>query len=47
MPIQVLAHAGSFTWNTTSFAKGNYTIDAYAPPVPNEMDTTDNTSLTA
>jgi hypothetical protein len=29
-------------WNTTGFAKGNYTISAYATPVPNEIDTSDN-----
>jgi hypothetical protein len=33
----------TFTWNTTSFAKGNYTIWAYAWPVPGETDTADNT----
>jgi hypothetical protein len=33
----------TFTWNTTGFAKGNYTISAYAWPVPSETDTTDNT----
>jgi len=33
----------TFTWNTAGFAKGNYTITAYATPVPNETDTTDNT----
>jgi parallel beta-helix repeat protein len=33
----------TFTWNTTGFAKGNYTIWAYAWPVPGETDTTDNT----
>ena len=32
----------TFTWNTTGFAKGNYTIWAYAWPVQNETDTTDN-----
>ena len=32
-----------FTWNTTGFAKGNYTISAYAIPVLGETDTTDNT----
>jgi hypothetical protein len=31
------------TWNTTGFAKGNYTISAYAWPVPGETDTEDNT----
>jgi hypothetical protein len=29
-------------WNTTGFAYGNYTISAYAPPVPGEADTTNN-----
>jgi hypothetical protein len=29
-------------WNTTGFAKGNYTVSAYAWPVPNETDTSDN-----
>jgi len=33
----------TFTWNTTGFAKGNYTISAQAIPVPGETDTTDNT----
>jgi hypothetical protein len=33
----------TFTWNTTGFAKGNYTIWAYAKPVPGETDTEDNT----
>jgi len=32
----------TLTWNTTGFAKGNYTIKAYAIPVPGETDTTDN-----
>ena len=32
-----------FTWNTTSFAKGNCTVRAYIPPVPGETDITDNT----
>jgi PKD repeat protein len=32
----------TFTWNTTGFAKGNYTITAYAWPVPGETDTDDN-----
>lgn len=31
-----------FTWNTTGFAKGNYTISAYAWPVPGEIDTSNN-----
>jgi len=30
------------TWNTTGFAKGNYTISAYATPVQGETDTADN-----
>jgi len=33
----------TFTWNTSGFVKGNYTISAYATPVPSETDTTDNT----
>ncbi|MGA2768862.1 MAG: S8 family serine peptidase [Candidatus Bathyarchaeia archaeon] len=30
------------TWNTTGFAYGNYTINAYASPVQGENDTTNN-----
>jgi hypothetical protein len=30
-------------WNTTVFVYGNYTITAYAVPVPGETNTTDNT----
>jgi hypothetical protein len=33
----------TFTWNTTDFAYDNYTISAYAEPVLNETDTTNNT----
>jgi thermitase len=33
----------TFTWGTTGFAKGNYTIWAYAWPVPGETDIEDNT----
>ena len=34
----------TFTWNTTGFAaEGQYTISAYAWPVPGETDTADNT----
>jgi len=32
-----------FSWNTTGFAKGNYTITAEATQLPGETDTTDNT----
>jgi hypothetical protein len=32
-----------FSWNTTSFVEGNYTLTAYAWPVPNETHTSDNT----
>jgi parallel beta-helix repeat protein len=32
-----------FTWNTTGFSKGNYTISARAEPVQGETDTSDNT----
>ena len=31
-----------FVWNTTGFAYGNYTLSAYAPPVPGETDISDN-----
>jgi hypothetical protein len=37
--------AVTFTWNTTGFAKGNYTIWAYAWPVPGETYTADNTFI--
>lgn len=33
----------TFTWNSTGVAKGNYTMSAYATPVPGETETTDNT----
>jgi len=32
----------TFTWDTSGFAKGNYTISAYAWPVSGETDTADN-----
>jgi hypothetical protein len=32
----------TFTWNTTGFAKGNYTISAYAWPVAGETNTANN-----
>jgi hypothetical protein len=32
----------TFTWNTSGFAYGNYTIWAYASPVQGETDTADN-----
>jgi len=32
----------TFTWNTTEYAKGNYTVSAYASPVLGEIDTGDN-----
>jgi hypothetical protein len=32
----------TLTWYTTGFAKGNYTISAYAWPVKGEIDMTDN-----
>ena len=35
----------TFTWNTTGFAYGNYTIWAYAWPVQNETDEEDNTLI--
>jgi hypothetical protein len=36
----------TFTWNTTGFVHGNYTINAYAWPVPGETDTFDNNFTT-
>jgi hypothetical protein len=33
----------TFTWNTSSFILGNYTISAYAEPVPGETHVGDNT----
>jgi parallel beta-helix repeat protein len=35
----------SFLWNTSGFVKGNYTIWAYASPIPGETDTLDNTRI--
>jgi hypothetical protein len=32
----------TLTWNTSGFAKGNYSTSAYAWPVPGETDTADN-----
>jgi parallel beta-helix repeat protein len=32
----------NFTWNTTGFVKGNYTISAIAEPVPLETETSNN-----
>jgi hypothetical protein len=32
----------AFTWNTTGFAYGNYTLSAYAWPVPGETNTANN-----
>ena len=32
----------TFTWNTTGYAKGNYTIWAYAEPVQGETEIADN-----
>ena len=32
-----------FTWNTTGWTKGNYTISSCVAPVPDEINTTDNT----
>jgi len=33
----------TFIWNASGWSKGNYTIWAYANPVPEETDTVDNT----
>jgi parallel beta-helix repeat protein len=35
----------TFTWDTTGFAKGNFTIKAYATPVLGETDTSDNEKI--
>jgi len=35
----------AFTWNTTGFAYGNYTVSSYATPVPGETFTGDNTYI--
>ena len=35
----------TFTWDTSGFAKGNYTISAYAWPVQGETHTADNTLI--
>jgi hypothetical protein len=32
----------TFTWNTTGFALGNWAVNAYAWPVPNETNTANN-----
>jgi parallel beta-helix repeat protein len=32
----------TFSWNTSGTPRGNYTISAYADPVPSETDTSDN-----
>jgi hypothetical protein len=32
-----------FTWNTTGWSKGNYTISAYVEPLQDEAETSDNT----
>jgi hypothetical protein len=35
----------TFTWNTSGFVKGNYTISAVADTVGGETDTDDNTHV--
>ena len=37
----------TLTWNTSTFAYGNYTIKAIADTVPGETDTADNTYISA
>jgi parallel beta-helix repeat protein len=32
----------AFEWDTTSFSYGNYTLSAHVPPIPDEIDTSDN-----
>jgi hypothetical protein len=46
-PVETTLTSGSFTtltfaWDTIGFAYGNYTLSAYAWPVPGETDTADN-----
>jgi hypothetical protein len=46
MDISLTSHTNitiTFIWNITDFAKGNYTLWAYAQPVQNEKETTNNT----
>jgi hypothetical protein len=33
----------AYRWNTTGWTRGNYTLSAYAAPVPSEVNVTDNT----
>jgi large repetitive protein len=33
----------AYRWNTTGWTHGNYTISAYAAPVPGEVNIADNT----
>jgi hypothetical protein len=35
----------AFSWNTAGFDKGNYTLSAFAEPVPGETNTTDNNCI--
>jgi hypothetical protein len=35
----------AYKWNTTGWAHGNYTISAYATPVPSEVNIADNTFI--
>jgi outer membrane protein assembly factor BamB len=35
----------SFAWDTTGLAYGNYTISAYATPVPDQTNTTNNSAI--
>ena len=37
----------TFTWNTTGFAKGNYTMSAYIQPDPYETNTTNDNFTSA
>jgi serine protease AprX len=37
----------TFTWGTTSFPKGNYTLSAVAPLLPNEKKNADNPPITS
>jgi len=37
----------TFTWNTSDFTYGNYTISIYVEPIPGETDTEDNIYITS
>jgi len=40
--LQIVNSTLIFKWNATGFAYGNYTLSAYAEPIPGEIETGDN-----